>query len=193
MKEEKQKGEPKKSKKSRKKEIPYNTIIIGAAALIVLVAVLVCFMSGMKMLSGAMSDLSQNLSGNQSSMGNGLKLDENAEDYKGGYEVESQSGSIAIPGFDKLRLRADSYEQTPGFFNPESNTCYFVIQIKLADGTVIYESGLLAPGKAIYSMKLSQTVPEGTYPASVVYSCYSVATMEEQNGAEVKITLEVTK
>ena len=125
MKEEKQKGEPKKSKKSRKKEIPYNTIIIGAAALIVLVAVLVCFMSGMKMLSGAMSDLSQNLSGNQSSMGNGLKLDENAEDYKGGYKVESQSGSNAIPGFDKLRLRADSYEQTPGFFNPESNTCLY--------------------------------------------------------------------
>ena len=98
--------------------------------------------------------------------------------------VVESSVSLMLPraGFRRVRMRLSYVERVSGL---QEGSTY--------SESHVYESGLLAPGKAIYSMKLSQTVPEGTYPASVVYSCYSVATMEEQNGAEVKITLEVTK
>lgn len=178
------------TKRRRRKTMPFHIIIPSAVSAVLVVIFLVCFISSINKLSDTMSQFSQNFSatGNQ----NGLMLDPNAEQYKGSYVVEDHGSSIAIPGFDTLKLKADSIEQTPGFFNPESNSCYFVIELRLSDGTTIYKSGLLAPGKAIYNTQLTKTLPAGTYPASVIYSCYALNGLEEQNGAEVKITLEVS-
>lgn len=173
-----------------KKTVPFHIILPSIAALAVVIAIIVCFALSMGKLSDAMSGLSQNIL--YTPQQNGLTIDPNAEQYKGQYIAEAQQGSVAIPGFETLKLKADSHTQTPGFHNPESNNCYFVIELRLSDGTTLYKSGLLAPGKAIYNARLSGTLSAGTYPASVIYHCYAMDGLSELNGAEIKITLEVS-
>ena len=121
-----------------------------------------------------------------------LKEDSNAEDYTGKHKPTYQSNSISIPGFQVLRLKANSLEQEPGFYNPDVNKSYFVIEVRLDDGTLLYRSDLIAPGKAIYKAQFSESLPEGSYSATVLYHCYALDSLEERNGAKIKIKVEVT-
>ena len=82
-------------------------------------------------------------------------LDENAEDYTGDREVyqgEKNTDTIDIPGFEALNMKAGTTEQSVNLYNPEQNTCYFKMSLILADGTVLWESDLVALGKAIYDL-----------------------------------------
>ena len=121
-----------------------------------------------------------------------LKEDSNVEDYVGKHKPTHQENSIAIPGFRVLRLKANSLEQEPGFYNPDINKSYFVIEVRLDDGTLLYKSDLIAPGKAIYKAQFSEILPEGSYSAIVIYHCYALDSLEERNGAKIKIKVEVT-
>ena len=121
-----------------------------------------------------------------------LKEDSNVEDYVGKHKPTHQENSIAIPGFQVLRLKANSLEQEPGFYNPDVNKSYFVIEVRLDDGTLLYRSDLIAPGKAIYKAQFSESLPEGSYSATVIYHCYALDSLEERNGAKIKIKVEVT-
>ena len=121
-----------------------------------------------------------------------LKEDSNVEDYVGKHKPTHQENSIAIPGFQVLRLKANSLEQEPGFYNPDVNQSYFVIEVRLDDGTLLYKSDLIAPGKAIYKAQFSEILPEGSYSATVIYHCYALDSLEERNGAKIKIKVEVT-
>ena len=184
---------PKKVEKRKpKKEIPFHIIIPSAIVVIFLIIMLICFQSNMNMFANVMSDFANNMSVNNNKTNNGLMLDPNLQDYNGSFVPDSQSGSIAIPGFEKLRLKPNTTKQSPGFFNPETNSCYFVIELRLADDTLLYKSGLIPPGKAVYNIDMTQTLDEGSYPATVTYRCYSANTFEEMNGAEVQIILEVS-
>ena len=121
-----------------------------------------------------------------------LKEDSNVEDYVGKHKPTHQENSIAIPGFQVLRLKANSLEQEPGFYNPDVNRSYFVIEVRLDNGTLLYRSDLIAPGKAIYKAQFSESLPEGSYSATVIYHCYALDSLEERNGAKIKIKVEVT-
>lgn len=103
------------------------------------------------------------------------------------------SDSIAIPGYEGITLKADSLEQTVALKNPEQNACYFVITLSLEDGTVLWQSEEIAPGKTSKPMKLSQELKEGTYPNAVLrYACFKMDKEKTPlNGAETKLTLRV--
>lgn len=107
--------------------------------------------------------------------------------------VEKNSDSIAIPGYEGITLKADSLEQTVALKNPEQNACYFVITLSLEDGTVLWQSEEIAPGKTSKPMKLSQELKEGTYPNAVLrYACFKMDKEKTPlNGAETKLTLRV--
>lgn len=184
---------PKKVDKQKpKKEVPFHIIIPSAIVVIFLIIMLICFQSNMNMFASVMSDFANNMSVNNNKTNNDLILDPNIQDYNGSFVPDSQSGSIAIPGFEKLRLKPNTTKQSPGFFNPETNSCYFVIELRLGDDTLLYKSGLIPPGKAVYNIDMTQTLEAGSYPATVTYKCYSANTFEEMNGAEVQIILEVS-
>lgn len=101
-------------------------------------------------------------------------------------------GTISIPGFEKLKFRAGTDKQTLKLYNPPENTCYFLISIFLPDGTQIYQSNLLAPGEEINQIHLKVDVSTGVYEgATLVYSCFSVDTLQPLNGASIQFTLEV--
>ena len=104
--------------------------------------------------------------------------------------TEKNPDSIAIPGYEMLELKAGSKEQTLCLPNPEQNTCYFQISLFLEDGTLLWQSELIEPGK---TSKPIESLSKGTYPKAVLrYACYR---MDEDltllNGAEAKVTLWV--
>jgi hypothetical protein len=102
------------------------------------------------------------------------------------------SGTIAIPGFNQITMKAGQTAQRVELYNPKQNTCYMVITIMLPDKTQLYKSGMLEPGKVINTIELSRKLEAGTYKGAILrYSCYALENMKELNGAETIFTLEV--
>ena len=101
--------------------------------------------------------------------------------------------SIAIPGYEMLELKAGSKEQSLCMPNPPQNCCYFQIALYMEDGTLLWQSELIAPGKNSKPMALSKALEKGMYPNTVLrYSCYSQdENLTPLNGAEMKLTLWV--
>ncbi len=123
-------------------------------------------------------------------------LDENAVDWEGEIPVvqgDKEQEGIAIPGYKVIGLKADQREQQVNFYNPQVNDCYFVISLLLEDGTELWKSKLIVPGKGLYEIELNQTLPAGTYENSILkYECYAMDdNLSELNGGEVQLTLEV--
>ncbi|MDO5346710.1 MAG: tRNA (uracil-5-)-methyltransferase [Lachnospiraceae bacterium] len=126
------------------------------------------------------------------------ELDTGAEDWTGErsvYTGEKNTDTIDIPGYGSITLKADDAKQTVNFYNPEQNTCYFRISLLLSDRTEVWQSGLVEPGKGIYSITLKETLPAGEYEDAVLkYECFAMN--DEQtplNGSEIKLTLNVIK
>lgn len=117
----------------------------------------------------------------------------NRPTYKGG-KIEN-TDTIACPGYKALGMKADTVPQQVNFYNPEENNCYFKISLKLEDGTLLWESELLEPGKAFYDIDLLKTLPEGEYPNTTLkYECFAMN--EERtalNGSEIRLTLFMLK
>ena len=107
--------------------------------------------------------------------------------------VEKNPDSIAIPGYEMLELKAGSKEQTLCLSNPPQNMCYFEIALYLEDGTLLWKSELIEPGKTSKPMALTKALDKGTYPNAVLrYSCYRMdEDLSPLNGAETKLTLRV--
>lgn len=121
-----------------------------------------------------------------------LGLDPNAADYSinDGYNQGGSAGdSIEIPGYQSIPLAADSTQVTVDFRNPGQNRCYFVITLALEDGTQLYRSQLIPPGKGVQSITLNQPLPAGEHAASVRYEAYTMDDQTPLNGADIKVKL----
>lgn len=107
--------------------------------------------------------------------------------------VEKNPDSIAIPGYEMLELKAGSKEQSLRLSNPPQNCCYFLISLCLEDGTLLWRSELIEPGKTSQPILLTMALEKGMYPNAVLrYSCFSQdEDMSPLNGAETKVTLWV--
>lgn len=107
--------------------------------------------------------------------------------------VEKLDGQIAIPGFESLTLKADSKKQEVVLSNPAENSCYFRISLLLSDGTVLWTSEEIAPGKTCKPLKLNQSLSAGVYEeAKLKYECFTMdSSRSALNGAEIKLTLRV--
>ena len=105
--------------------------------------------------------------------------------------VVKNPDSIAIPGYEMLELKANSKEQSLCMPNPPQNCCYFQISLHLEDGTLLWQSELIEPGKTSKPIVLSKALNKGMYPNAVLrYSCYSQdENLSPLNGAETKLTL----
>ncbi len=68
---------------------------------------------------------------------------------------------IAIPGYEALELKADQKKQTLCLPNPETNDCYFRISLYLADDTLLWQSGLIKPGKTSATITFTAEVVSG--------------------------------
>ena len=93
----------------------------------------------------------------QSSAGT-LTEDPNAVNIREPDAQKGGTGNIAVPGFEKMTIRAGTTSQDIWIYNPEKNNCYFVVSIILPDGKTVYKSGFIAPGKAIYKAEFTQQI-----------------------------------
>lgn len=102
-----------------------------------------------------------------------------------------QTGNIAIPCFEEIRLQAEQTAQSAYFYNPSGNNCYFTVSLFL-DDTELYTSDMIAPSEEITEIELLQPLSAGVYYEGIIrYSCYDLDTMEKLNGADVVTRLEV--
>lgn len=102
------------------------------------------------------------------------------------------SGTIAIPGHDRIFMKAGQKVQEVDLGNPKQNDCYMTIAILLPDRTRLYKSGMLKPGQALTSIEISRELKAGTYKGAILsYSCYSTEGMQALNGAETIFNLEL--
>ena len=100
--------------------------------------------------------------------------------------------TTAVPGYEIIYLKADSKQQNVALENPSTNECYFKITLLLEDGTVLWKSNLIKPGKKSEAITLTQELPSGNYKAILRYECYSMdGSMRQMNGAETKLSLRV--
>lgn len=110
-------------------------------------------------------------------------------------EPESESieenEEIAIPGFSRLVMRQNSTTQNVFLENPAENDVYFIISLAIED-EVVYESGLIEPGKGIYSIELPRVYATGEYAGKIKYETRSMSNPdEEKNGAEINVPIVV--
>ena len=165
-------------------------ITVAATAAIFLGVIVVSF----SMLGNTMQSIAgafQNVQNGQNS--GGLSLDPNAKSITNSFYFGGGSkDSIAIPGYEKLVLKADRTDQDVLLFNPDNNKCFFQIELLSSDGETLFKSGLLEPGKALYKITLSKTLKAGSYDAVLRYSCFAEGTLSEMNGAETTLKLEVS-
>ena len=119
------------------------------------------------------------------------ELEEGAVDWEG-VQPQDTGGvvpGIAIPGYKSITVDANKTDVKVNFQNPEGNPCYFEISLLLDDGTELYKSKMVEPGKGLYDITLSKALEPGEYGATVKYSTYSLEGLNPMNGAEVRITL----
>ena len=76
-----------------------------------------------------------------------------------------------IPGYSSAEMNAGDMSIKLRIGNPKENHVGFYAALKLADGTVLYESPLLSPGQGLEEVPLTQTLAKGTYDAIVEYRC----------------------
>ena len=124
------------------------------------------------------------------------ELDAGASDWTGEKEVytgEKNTGTIDIPGYGSITLKAGETSQAVNFHNPEQNTCYFRMSLLLSDGTQLWQSGLVGPGKGVYEIELNKALEAGTYEGAVLkYECFAMDEAQTPlNGSEITLTINV--
>lgn len=103
-----------------------------------------------------------------------------------------ENGTIAIPGYEKLVMKAGELKQTVNFENPVKNNCYFRISIILDSGIELYSSGLIKPGQTLETIEIHHSLEKGDYKDTILqYDCYSLDDLSPLNGAKSKLNLEV--
>ena len=108
---------------------------------------------------------------------------------------KKNTDTIDIPQRGFLTFAADTVEQTNTVTNPEQNFCYFKVTLKLADGTVLWQSDYIAPGDSSEPMKLNKPLKKGTYEKAVMlFECFALngdGTYRQVNGANNILTILV--
>ncbi len=107
--------------------------------------------------------------------------------------VEKLTDTIAMPGYSWLNLIADTTEQELTLPNPPQNFCQMRMSLILADGTVLWTSGLVQPGEESDPIVLSTPLAHGEYlDTTLKYECFTIdEAMTPLNGGEITLSLRV--
>jgi hypothetical protein len=123
-----------------------------------------------------------------------MNVDSSAVSWEGKKKeiLEENSKSIAIPGFEAITLKSDEKQQQVNFHNPEVNDCYFKLTLVHPDGSKLWSSDLIEPGKGLYTIDLDKELASGEYPDAVLrYECFTLNDQSPLNGSEIKLKLMV--
>lgn len=123
------------------------------------------------------------------------QVETEGEDWTGDqdtYTGEKNTDTIDIPGFDSMTFKAGVTKQSVNLYNPERNTCYFRMTLLLEDGTQLWRSKYIAPGKGLHEIELSEALAAGDYKeVTLKYECFSLDDQSPLNGSDIKLSLHV--
>ena len=123
--------------------------------------------------------------------GDGRDLDPNAQNYEPAFEYQENidPDHIALPGYEEINMAAGTDTAYVALWNPPTNPCYFQFQV-IYEGDVLFESGLVEPGKAVTEVPLGRTFEAGTYDIEIVINTFSLEDGESpMNGGNIECTL----
>ena len=126
---------------------------------------------------------------------NGGSYDDSPVDYEWVLPDGAQTNpdQIILPGYVELTFPAGEQVIEIVLPNPASNPCYFRYTLVLEEtGEVLYQSRLIAPGKAVLEIKLSRSLEVGDY--SLLIGVDSVSLTDGRtpmNGGEQRVLLKV--
>ncbi len=128
-------------------------------------------------------------------VGSSAHIAESASEWDDGIDNDGEiEGRILVPGYSGAKMKSGDKILKLRIGNPKENTCYLQATLKLADGTVLYESDLIEPGKGFEEVELKQTLAVGEYEAYVHYQGYSMEeTPEMLNSCDSAFILKVTE
>ena len=122
-----------------------------------------------------------------------IQKTESVQSEDEGLVVPERPEMIDVTAYEKLKLKADTKDQSVRFENPLQNNCWMVITLSLEDGTELWKSDELQPGQVVRSITLNQTLAAGEYKNAVIK--YQHWTYDDEklplNGAETLVTLTV--
>ncbi len=123
----------------------------------------------------------------------GTYIDPDASSWDDGIDDSGEiEGRILVPGYSGAQMNEGDTVLSLRIGNPEENTCYLKATLQLADGTVLYESGLIEPGKGFEEIELNQTLEAGSYEAVVHFQGYTMDDEpKELNSSDSAFTLTV--
>lgn len=126
-------------------------------------------------------------------LGRNTALDENAVDFSpvNGEKIDPDPNHIAFPAYQDMKIEAGTDILHVALWNPKKNTCYFKFTITEKDSKkVLYESKLVAPGKAIKEVPLSEVIPVGSREVVVSVDTFDLEDEEVPlNSARVEVKL----
>ena len=122
-------------------------------------------------------------------------LDETAVAYRMEGLVNTDPDNTMIPMISDITVSASEGHADNVLINPEGNGCYFIYSITRNDtGEVLYESGLVEPGKAIVGFDLGEIPEPSEYEVTVAIETRDVNNYEQElNGGDMQTTLTVTE
>ena len=131
--------------------------------------------------------------GGSSSQGGGLMIDPDA----GEYVKPEQAPGVAIPGFGKMTISANTKElKGINLHNPLQNEGWYYLTYRLClldkneqVSEVLYASQLLPPGQYIRDITLSRGLAPGTYDAVMQVQPYRIADKSPTNNADLRMTI----
>ena len=107
----------------------------------------------------------------------GVQLQENTVAWDG--ELPNLTGGeakgIQLPGYGEITVMQGDTTLKITLVNPEGNPCYFRYRLELPDsGTVLYESDLIEPGRAVKEISLEHLPDVGDYNLDINIDTYSL-------------------
>lgn len=123
----------------------------------------------------------------------GTYIEPNASSWDDGLDNSGEiEGRILVPGYSGAQMNEGDTKLSLRIGNPEENTCYLKATLQLEDGTVLYESGLIEPGKGFEEIELNRTLGAGSYEAVVHFQGYTMDDEpKELNSSDSAFTLTV--
>ena len=103
------------------------------------------------------------------------------------------ANQIVVPGYGDLLFTAGQKQIEIILPNPKNNPCYFRYTLLLDDtGEILYQSPLIAPGKAVLEIELSRALTKGDYHLTIAIDSIAIADgRTPMNGAEHHVLLQV--
>lgn len=107
----------------------------------------------------------------------GVQLQEDTVEWDGALTnlTGGEAKGIQLPGYGEITVMQGDRTLKITLVNPEDNPCYFRYRLELPDsGSVLYESDLIQPGRAVTEIPLENLPNVGDYDLDINIDTYSL-------------------